>query len=88
MALLPLRNRECSKSGSRAQRQVKFKAGGGNSLAVQWLGLSTFTALAQVQSLVRELRSHKLLCVAKNKCINFKKNFFKAGDGYDASLLP
>ena len=32
----------------------------GNSLAVQWLGLSTFTARAQVQSLVRELRSHKL----------------------------
>ena len=29
----------------------------GNSLAVQWLGLGAFTALAQVQSLVRELRS-------------------------------
>ena len=31
----------------------------GNSLAVQWLGLGTFTARAWVQSLVRELRSHK-----------------------------
>ena len=32
----------------------------GNSLAVQWLGLGTFTAVSLVQSLVRELRSHKL----------------------------
>ena len=31
----------------------------GNSLAVQWLGLGAFTARAQVQSLVEELRSHK-----------------------------
>ena len=30
-----------------------------NSLVVQWLGLSAFTAGAQVQSLVRELRSRK-----------------------------
>ena len=28
----------------------------GNCLAVQWLGLSTFTVMAQVQSLVRELK--------------------------------
>ena len=27
----------------------------GSSLVVQWLGLGTFTAVAQVQSLVREL---------------------------------
>ena len=32
----------------------------GNSLAVQWLGLHELTAMAWVQSLVRELRSHKL----------------------------
>ena len=31
----------------------------GDSLADQWLGLSAFTATAWVQSLVRELRSHK-----------------------------
>ena len=31
----------------------------GNSLAVQWLGVGTFTARAWVQSLVRELRSRK-----------------------------
>ena len=36
----------------------------GNSLAVQWLGLSTFTARAQVQTLVGELRSHKPCCAA------------------------
>ena len=32
----------------------------GNSLVVQWLELSALTATAQVQSLVGELRSHKL----------------------------
>ena len=32
----------------------------GHSLAVQWLELGAFTARARVQSLVRELRSHKL----------------------------
>ena len=39
----------------------------GNSLAVQWLGLGAFTAVAQVQSLVRELRSRKPHSTAKNK---------------------
>ena len=38
-----------------------------NSLAVQWLGLSASTAKAGVQAMVRELRSHKLCSVAKNK---------------------
>ena len=42
----------------------------GSSLVVQWLGLGSFTAGAWVQSLVRELRSSKLHCVAKKK----KKN--------------
>ena len=32
----------------------------GNSLAVQWLGLGAFGDVAWVQSLVGELRSHKL----------------------------
>ena len=32
----------------------------GSSLAVQWLRLGTFTAVAQIQSLVEELRSCKL----------------------------
>ena len=40
----------------------------GDSLAVQWLGLNTLTALAaQVQSLVRKLRSHKAHGVVKKK---------------------
>ena len=39
----------------------------GNSLVVQWLGLGTATAMAQVQSLVRELRSYKSCGVAKKK---------------------
>ena len=39
----------------------------GNSLAVQWLGLSAFTAGAWVQSLVGELRHHKLCSTAPAK---------------------
>ena len=38
-----------------------------NSLVVQWLGLCAFTAGAQVQSLVRELRSREPHSVAKKK---------------------
>ena len=34
---------------------------------VQWLGLSAFPAVAQVQSLVRELRSFKLQGAAEKK---------------------
>ena len=36
-----------------------------NFLTVEWLGLGTFTARAQVQSLVGELRSHKSCSAAK-----------------------
>ena len=43
-----------------------------DSLVVQWLGRSAFTTVAQVQSLVRELRSRKLRGVAKKK-----KNWLK-----------
>ena len=39
----------------------------GNSLAVQWLGLSAFTAAAQIQSWKWELRSHEMCGKAKNK---------------------
>ena len=46
-----------------------------NSLAVLWLGLGSFTAGVQVQSLVRELRSHKPYGVAKK--INNKKKKWK-----------
>lgn len=40
---------------------------GGNSRAVPWLGLGTFTARAQVRSPVGEVRSSKEHSVAKNK---------------------
>ena len=43
------------------------KAHWGNSLAVQWLGLGAFASGAWVWSLVGELISHKLCCVAKKK---------------------
>ena len=46
------------------------KKNSGNSLAVQRLGLGAFTARAQVQLLVGELRSHKPHSMAKRK----KKN--------------
>ena len=39
----------------------------GNSLVVQWSELSAFTARAWVQSLVGELRSHKLHGMAGKK---------------------
>ena len=39
----------------------------GNSLAVQWLGVSAFTAMIWVQSLVAELRFCKLCSMAKKK---------------------
>ena len=39
----------------------------GSSLVVQWLGLSAFTAVARVQSLVGQLRSHKPSGEAKKK---------------------
>ena len=44
------------------ERCHKRKAGwgwGSSSLVVQWLGLGAFSAMARVQSLVRELRFHK-----------------------------
>ena len=46
------------------------------SLAVQWLGLGAFTAVAQVQSLVGELRSCKLHGMARPKKKK-KKSYLK-----------
>ena len=45
----------------------------GSSLVVQWLGFGAFTAVARVQSLVRELRSCKQHSAAKKK--KTKKNY-------------
>ena len=41
----------------------------GYSLAIQWLGLGTFTAMAWVQPLVKELRSYKPRGMAKRKIL-------------------
>ena len=51
-----------------------------NFLTVEWLGLGTFTARAQVQSLVGELRSHKSCSAAKS----LKKK--KDGQGWPQHL--
>ena len=50
-----------------------------SSLVVQWLGLSAFTAVAWVQALVRELRSHKLPSMAKKKKKKKKSNSPRKG---------
>ena len=46
---------------------------------VHWLEFSTFSAVAQVQSLVRELRSHKLCGTAKKKRKTGMKEFIPIG---------
>ena len=53
--------------------QLSLETAPGNSLVVQWLGLSTFTARPRVRSLVRELRSRKLHSTAKKKRKEKKK---------------
>ena len=50
-------------------------------LAVQWLGLGSFTAVARVQSLVGELRSYKLRSAAKKKKTPLNNTFY-------STLLP
>ena len=45
----------------------------GKKTAVPWLELGAFTAVAQVQSLVRDLRSCKSRCMAKKKGVGGKK---------------
>ena len=42
-----------------SRREVSEETSPGDSLAVQWLGLCTFTVRAPVPFLVKELRSHK-----------------------------
>ena len=53
------------------QRLISEKLG--NSRVVQWLGLSPFTVVAWVQSMVRELRYHELCDTAKGKNKNSRK---------------
>ena len=58
---------ECLLDDKTVPFRVSYKKKKGNSLVVQWLGLCAFTAGAQVQSLVRELRSREPHSVAKKK---------------------
>ena len=53
----------------------------GNPLVVQWLGLSAFTAVAQVQSVVGERIPRKLHGVAKTK----QNKQTKKGDLYSSN---
>ena len=54
----------------------------GNSLAVQWLGLGTFTASAQIQSLVRELRS----CKPRGQAFILNLNFRNTSSNLEEKL--
>ena len=56
------------------------------SLAVQWLGLQAFTAGAQVQSLVGELRSHKPQGMAE-KTKQKNSTEIQTGHDYNANTL-
>ena len=52
--------------GDEEAQTITYKIGyKGDSLAVQWLGLGAFIAVAWVRSLVGELRFHKLCSMAK-----------------------
>ena len=57
-----------------AVRLEKYQKG--NSLEVQWLGLTAFTAGAQVQSRVGGLRSPQALCGEKKKKKKSTRNMF------------
>ena len=52
-------------STKKSLEKLKNILNSASSLAVQWLGLRAFTAVSQFQSLVGELRSHKLQRVVK-----------------------
>ena len=64
------------KSIQSLQKEVKD----GNSLVVQWLGLSAFTAVGQVQSLVRELGSHLMsyliFCDSTKHSVSYHQSSF------------
>ena len=57
----------------------------GNSLAVQWLGLCTLTAVAWAQSLVWELRSRKLCSATKKKKKKITKVTYVFQCGFDGN---
>ena len=54
-------------SNDKEDNSVYMKHGIKTSLKVHWLGVSAFTAVGWVGSLVRELKSHKQQDAAKKK---------------------
>ena len=65
---------------------VLQEVGVGNSLAVQWLALGAFTAVARVQSLAGELRSRKQRGTAKKKKRKNKRGGYEDGCFYKTGL--
>ena len=60
----------------------------GNSLAIQWLGLSTFTSMAQVQSLVRERKvPQSMRHDQKNELYHCKIFFYGSNNNLLQSLF-
>ena len=60
----------------------------GNSLAVQWLGLSAFTARAQVPSLVGGTRILQAVQVAKKRKRKKKKKVVRFNPSPDLNQVP
>ena len=51
--------RKCHHGSELGSTSTDLRQGLGNSLVSQWLGLSSFSVVAQVQTLIRELRYYK-----------------------------
>ena len=68
-----MRNVEREDSGKESRGKKR------NSLGVQRLSISTFTAVALVQSLVKKLRSHKMYREVKRKKRNWVVSEFIMG---------
>ena len=60
------KKKKLNKNNSKWITNLNIKLKAGNSLAVQWLELHASNAEGLVQSLVGELRSHKLCWMTKN----------------------
>ena len=61
----------------------------GNSLVAQWLGLGAFTSVAQVQSLVRKLKSYPPLLPKKKNTSDIRRmGFFPQQINSFLSLYP
>ena len=75
LCMLQLENHHCRDIKLIHENNIKHPEG----IFIQWLGLSTYTAVTQVQSLVGELRSHKLhgtanICILAEIIYNLTQN--------------